>query len=83
MHFQFTTLVKANNRIREFNFTRLSLTANDLFEVDVCDDKGNRVLFKMKKEGERSWRIINEQEVPQWVTEVEEELDTILQKELE
>ena len=50
MHFQFTELIKANSKVREFNFTRTSLHAQHLFHVDVSDDRGNRILFHMQKE---------------------------------
>jgi hypothetical protein len=81
MHFQFTELIKANSRVREFNFTKTSYASQNLFHVDVSDDRGNRILFKMQKEGEDQWKIM-EQELPKWIYEVEVQLNDVLKEQL-
>ena len=83
MHFQFTTLLKAHNKIREFNFTSLSFTATPLFEVAVCDDRGTRISFQMKKEGEQGWQLPQELEGPEWIREVKGRLGQELEQPLQ
>ena len=66
MSFAFTKIIKAGDRQREFNFTKLSGVA--VYHVDVNDDRGNRLLFKMAKD-EQGQLTITEggNELPNWV----------------
>ncbi len=64
---QFTRLLKADGRLREFNFRKIYGLQQGLFSVDVVDDRGNRLIFKMQKE-ETTWQIAG-QELPFWVTD--------------
>lgn len=64
---QFTRLIKADGRLREFNFRKLGGLQEGIFSVDVADERGNRLLFKMHKE-ENTWKII-ESGLPFWVTD--------------
>ena len=63
----FTKLVKAANRLREFNFRMLPGTSNNLLHVDVPDDRGNRIMFKMQRQDNNQWRIV-EADLPPWVS---------------
>ncbi len=63
---QFSRLIKAEDRLREFNFRKMGGINEGIFSVDVADDRGNRILFKMQKE-ENNWKII-ETGLPLWVT---------------
>jgi hypothetical protein len=63
---QFTKLIKAEGRLREFNFRKVNGLHEELFTVDVSDDRGNRIMFKMRKDG-NEWLIITEQPVPDWI----------------
>lgn len=64
---QFTRLIKAEERLREFNFRKLSGLQEGFFSVDVADERGNRILLKMQKD-EYGWKIAEEtSELPQWV----------------
>lgn len=65
---QFSRLIKADDRLREFNFRKMGGLQEGLFSVDVADDRGNRILFKMHKE-EHSWKIV-EAGLPFWVMDV-------------
>jgi hypothetical protein len=56
-------------------------TSNTLFHVDVPDDRGNRVMFKMKKEDNAQWRIV-ENDVPSWVSNHEKMLNDVIDEEL-
>lgn len=66
---QFTKLLKVHGRLREFNFRKLGGINEGFYSVDVVDDRGNRIMFRMQKE-ENNWRIFD-QPVPTWVTENE------------
>jgi hypothetical protein len=80
MKAQFTKLLKAGNRIREFNFRKLPGTPNyNLFHVDISDDRGNRIIFKIKKDGGDPWKIIDE-DLPQWIYEAEGKLNDVMEE---
>jgi hypothetical protein len=63
---QFTKLIKAEGHLREFNFRKVNGLHEELFTVDVSDDRGNRIMFKMRKEG-NEWFITTDQPIPDWV----------------
>ena len=63
---QFTKLIKAEGHLREFNFRKVNGLHEELFTVDVSDDRGNRIMFKMRKEG-NEWVITSDQPFPDWV----------------
>ncbi|MBA2745494.1 MAG: hypothetical protein H0U44_04635 [Flavisolibacter sp.] len=70
----FSKVIKAGERQREFNFRKLS-QSNDLnFQVDVPDDKGNRVNFQMSRNEEGKW-ITSTPSLPVWIQHVEEILN--------
>lgn len=80
---QFTKLIKAEGHLREFNFRKVNGLHEELFTVDVSDDRGNRIMFKMRKEG-NEWLILSDNPIPDWVKNyslryqeaIEEELRT-------
>lgn len=77
---QFTELVKADGRLREFNFTRLKALTDPYFKIDVVDDRGNRIIFEMKNiSGE--WRI-PVKELPHWIHENEKALRQFIETQL-
>lgn len=78
----FTKLVKAANRLREFNFRMLPGTSNSLMHVDVPDDRGNRIVFKMQKADNNHWRIL-EEGLPVWISSNESLLNQALAEELQ
>ncbi len=63
---QFSKLIKADGRLREFNFRRVNGLLEELFTIDVSDDRGNRIMFKMRKEG-NEWLISSEKALPEWI----------------
>jgi hypothetical protein len=77
---QFTRLVKADGHLREFNFRRLNGPREELFTVDVSDDRGNRIMFRMKKE-DASWKI-EKQPMPEWVYKNESIFHDLIEEEL-
>jgi hypothetical protein len=76
----FTKLVKVNGRLKEFNFRKLGGPNEGLFTVDVSDDRGNRILFRMQKEQE-SWKI-QPQQLPNWVMDMENTFHDLIEEEL-
>jgi hypothetical protein len=78
---QFTKLVKAEGRLREFNFRKINSIKEGLFTVDVCDDRGNRKIFNMKRV-DNSWRIQLEENLPEWIISNEETLNALIDEEL-
>lgn len=84
MHFvkniQFTRTIKADGRLREFNFRKLGGLQEGLFTVDVVDDRGNRLMFRMQKE-DNTWRIVP-QPLPDWVGKSERNLHDLIEEEL-
>ena len=76
----FTKLVKVNGRLKEFNFRKLGGPNEGLFTVDVSDDRGNRILFRMQKEQD-SWKILP-QTLPNWVMDKENTFHDLIEEEL-
>jgi hypothetical protein len=77
---QFTKLLKANGRLREFNFRKANALKEGLITVDVCDDRGNRIIFSMQKEAE-NWKIM-EQQLPVWILDKEPNLNELISEEM-
>lgn len=77
----FTKLVKVNGRLKEFNFRKLGGANEGLFTVDVSDDRGNRILFRMQKESD-TWKIVPQQQLPNWVMEKEITFHDLIEEEL-
>ena len=78
---QFTKLLKAEGRLREFNFRSSDNKGKIVFHVDVTDDRNNRILFRMHKE-DSSWKI-QSQELPGWVIKNEANLCDLIEGELQ
>ena len=78
---QFTKLVKANGRLREFNFRKIQGIKEDLFHVDVSDERSNRIIFKMQKTENSNWKIVP-QDLPKWITDAEGSLHDVIEEEL-
>jgi hypothetical protein len=75
-----TRLLKINGRLREFNFRKIKDPQIELFSVDVCDDRGNRIMFKMQKES-NTWKILA-QPLPEWILDNESNLSELIEEEL-
>ncbi|MGZ3845048.1 MAG: hypothetical protein ACXVLT_14630 [Flavisolibacter sp.] len=78
----FTRLVKTADRLREFNFRLIPGTSNSLVHVDVPDDRGNRIVFKMNK-GEGSHWKLDQTNLPTWVIDSEKKLNDVIEEELQ
>jgi hypothetical protein len=77
-HIQFTCLIKANGRLKEFNFRKKSGLPELVYEVDVSDEKGNRHYFSMQLNGKK-WSI-TEKDVAKWIQEVTAEVQTAIEE---
>ena len=77
----FTRLIKAGGRLREFNFRKLRQLDEEIFSVDTVDDRGNRILFYMRKDNNSGWSI-SQQPLPAWVVENESKLNEHILDEL-
>jgi len=77
---QFTKLIKADGRLREFNFRKLGGINEGIFTIDVSDDKGNRIMCRMQKE-EGRWKIIP-QPLPAWVQRSEDAFHDAIEEEI-
>jgi len=79
---QFTKLIKADGRLREFNFRRYNSAKKPaIFSVNVVDNRDNRILFEMQKEDD-VWKIIKQQPLPQWILENETNFHESIEEEL-
>lgn len=77
---QFSLLVKAGDRLREFNFRKLRNPEEEQFSVNVCDERGDRILFGLHKI-EGSWRL-SPGSLPQWITQSENRISEAVDREL-
>ena len=84
MHFnkiiQFSRQLKAGNRQREFNFKKIKNIDPEQFSVNVSDERGERILFNMKKQ-DNKWEIMPAQ-IPTWIIQSEDKLHEIIEEEL-
>ena len=78
---QFTRTIKADNRLREFNFRKLGGLQEGVFTIDVVDDRGNRIMFKMQKT-DNVWKIVS-QPLPEWVLKSEKIFHELIEEELQ
>ena len=72
----FTSLIKINGRLREFNFRK---RADLRYDVDTNDERGNRYFFKMLKQ-EDGWKI-TDAGLPNWLMESEALIAGAIEKE--
>jgi len=77
---QFTKTIKADNRLREFNFRKLGGLQDAVFTIDVVDDRGNRIMFRMQKE-DNTWKITS-QTLPEWILKNERVFHNVIEEEL-
>jgi hypothetical protein len=78
---QFTKVLKAEGRMREFNFRKPNGREQALCTVDVSDDRGHRIIFNMQKEDNSNWRIVT-QPLPAWIIQLETKLSELIEEEL-
>jgi hypothetical protein len=80
---QFTRVLKAEGRMREFNFRKPNGRETALCTVDVSDDRGQRIIFTMQKDdSSNTWKILP-QPLPVWITQLEGKLSEFIEEELQ
>jgi len=77
---QFTKLLKADGCLREFNFRKTANEGKTIFNIDVTDDRSNRIIFNMQKQDDL-WKI-QTQQLPSWITKSETNLHELIEQEL-
>jgi len=75
----FSKLIKAGDRLREFNFRQASMNDDSRYSVDVPDDKGGRIMFSLYKNADKEWKIAA-QLMPMWVHEAESDLANAIEE---
>ena len=77
---QFSRVLKADGRMREFNFRKPNGRDQAPCTVDVSDDRGHRIVFSMHK-GENHWKIVSPA-LPTWITQLENKFDELIEDEI-
>jgi len=75
----FSRLIKAGDRLREFNFRRSSINDDSRYTVDVPNDNGNRIMFSIYKNAGGEWKIAA-QLMPMWVHNAETDLANAIEE---
>lgn len=78
----FSKVIKAGDRLREFNFRQTNINDNSRYTIDVPDDKGNRIMFSIYKNASSEWKI-SAQLMPMWVHDAESELAVAIEENAE
>jgi hypothetical protein len=78
---QFTKVLKAEGRMREFNFRKPNGREQALTTVDVSDDRGHRIIFTMQKDDKEQWKVVP-QPLPAWIMQLETKLSELIEEEL-
>jgi hypothetical protein len=69
----FSKLIKAGDRLREFNFRLTSIADTSKYSVDVPDENGRRIVFGMYKNENGEWKISLDL-IPTWIHDSESQL---------
>lgn len=75
----FSKLIKAGDKLREFNFRQTSLNDDSRYSVDVPDDKGQRIMFSIYRNADAEWKVAA-QLMPMWVHNAEQDLATAIEE---
>ena len=75
----FSKLIKAGDKLREFNFRQTYLSDNSRYSVDVPDDKGSRIMFSVYRNADGEWKIAANL-MPIWVHDAENELAAAIEE---
>lgn len=78
----FSKIIKAGARQREFNFRQLAAGSPMRYHVDVNDDKGNRLVFKLEKDTDGVWKTTESAGLPAWVYDAENALGSSIDEHL-
>lgn len=72
----FVIKIKADwNFVAEFYFHKVHTTSGrQRYHISVKDVSGNRLFFNMDQKDEHAWKIVNAPKVPDWIMELEPQL---------
>lgn len=77
----FSRIIKAGALQREFNFLQLSGGTDKIFNVNVPDERGNRIYFQMIQDASGKWKA-SAQTLPLWIQGSEEDISNVIIDEL-
>jgi hypothetical protein len=77
---QFSKLIKAEGRLREFNFRKTGAGVEEKCSVDTVDDRGNRIIFSMLREN-GAWKLSSTL-LPKWICQYEVQLHDAIEDEI-
>ena len=69
----FSKVIKAGDKLREFNFRQTNLNDDSRYTVDVPNDKGTRITFSVYRNADGEWKVAA-QLMPIWVHDAETDL---------
>jgi hypothetical protein len=78
---QFSLLIKTGGRLREFNFRKLNNVEGELLSVNVCNERGDRIMFTMLKTSDSEWEI-NDDRLPKWILDDKNNIRNAVEEEL-
>jgi len=78
----FSKVIKAGEKLREFNFRLATLNDDSNYLIDVPDDKGNRIKFSMYRDASSHWKI-SSQLMPMWIHDTAPQLAAAIEENLE
>jgi hypothetical protein len=71
-------LIKAGDRVREFNFRRPTRSSDETYYIDVADEKGERYKFSMALVNDE-WKL-PESKLPPWIKSIEKKLEEVIKE---
>ncbi len=77
---QFSLLIKLDGRLREFNFRKIRNMDEESLAVNVCNERGDRVFFNMKKQ-ESGWEF-SPSSLPGWIDQNKKIIRQAVEEEL-
>jgi hypothetical protein len=83
MNIYFSKVIKAGERQREFNFRQHPHTDNTCYDIDVPDDKGQRIAFSMQQTADGNWQTTAQEQLPDWIQDVEASLNSAIEEHLQ
>jgi hypothetical protein len=82
MNLTFTKIIKAGNRLREFNFTPMFNDSCLKYSVDVTNEKSDRIYFQMNRTENEQWEITYNVLPPDWVMDEKYKLEEAINEEI-
>lgn len=77
---QFSLLIKLDGRLREINFRKIRNIEDDVFSVNVCNERGDRIFFDMKRQ-ETGWDF-TPSNLPEWIEQNKKAIKQAVEDEL-